>query len=71
MCDRVCRAEGILWQGEEHDMMLSMWWEARESEVSRGAVGREYGNAKVVMNPQVKHHLISRGGTLQILCTPD
>ena len=22
MCERVCRAEGILWQGEEHDVML-------------------------------------------------
>lgn len=39
--------------GEEHDMMLNMWWEAREGEVSTGSVGREHGRAEMVMIPHV------------------
>lgn len=42
-----------MWQGEERGMMLNVWWEAREGEVSRGAVGTEYGRAEVVMIPHV------------------
>lgn len=53
MCERVCRAEGILWQGEEHDTLLNMWWEAREGEVSVGVMGRQRGRAEMVMIPHV------------------
>lgn len=52
MCERVCRAEGILWQGEEQDMML-LWWEARKGKISTAAVDREYGKAQMVMIPHV------------------
>jgi len=38
MCERVCRAEGVLWRGKERDMMVNMWWETREC--------REYGELR-------------------------